>query len=169
MGQIEQRGVLAGKYIAELRDADGVLKEAFEVDNIVVDEGLNNVLNAALRNSGAQTAWYLGLYAGAYTPVATEIAATVAASAHEFVGYTGGARPQWRPAAAAAKAVTSAAQPAVFTFNANASINGAFLISSSQLSGTSGVLMSIAAFGSAKAVTAGDQLTLTYVMSAASS
>jgi hypothetical protein len=163
-----QGGVFAGKYIAELRGADGVLKDVFEFDNVVVDEGLNNVLNAALRNVSAQTAWYLGLYVGAYTPVATETAATVAANSSEFTGYTGGARPQWRPAVAAAKSVTSAAQPAVFTFSANGSINGAFLVSSSQISGTSGILMSIAAFTAAKAVTAGDQLTLTYVMTAAS-
>lgn len=164
MDRLASPGLAAGRYIATIV-RDGVTIDTFEADNVIVDEGLNNMLDAALRNSGAQTAWYLGLYGGAYTPVTSETAATVAANAGEVTNYTGGSRPQWRPAAAANRSITNAAQTAVFTFSGNAAVNGAFMISSSQLSGTSGKLMSIVQFGAAKNITAGDTLTLTYIMS----
>lgn len=157
----------SGKYVMR-HYRDGVLIDTFEADNIVVTEGINNLLNAGLRNNGAQTAWYIGIYGGAYTPVATETAATIAANAAEITAYSGGARPRWFPAAAVAKSITNAAQPATFTFTGNGTANGAFMVSSSQLSGTGGVLMCVVAFTTSKAFTTGDILTVTYAMTGAS-
>lgn len=159
--------LLAGRYIAKIV-RDGVTIDEFEVDNKIVDEGVNNLLNAALRNSGAQAAWYMGVYKGAYTPIATTTAATVAAAAQEAIGYSGGARRPWTAAAAANRQISNSTAPAVFTFTEAATINGAFVVSSSQLNGTGGVLLSIAAFGTSKPVSVGDQLTLTYTLTATS-
>ena len=67
------------------------------------------------------------------------------------------------------QSVTNSASAASFTFNANLTIYGAFLASSSVISGTTGTLFSAAQFGTAKSVVSSDVLLLTYSFAAASS
>ena len=56
-----------------------------------------------------------------------------------------------------------------FTFNAGATIYGAFLASTATINGTTGVLMSAARFATQRVVASGDQLLLTYAFAASSS
>ncbi len=157
----------AGRYEARIVRAGRVI-DAFAFDNIVVTEGLNQVLGSALGGASAITTWYLGLYEGNYTPIASDTAATIAANAVETSAYAGGVRPTWTPAAAASGSITNAASRATFTFNADKTIYGALMISSQVIGGTAGKLLSAARFPTQKIVANGDQLLMTYTFNATS-
>jgi hypothetical protein len=141
-----------------------------EVDNIVVNQGLNHILGVELQGVTQKPAWYLGLFQGNYTPVATDTAATIYGNATECSSYTSATRPLWQPAAASGQSISNVANPAVFTFNASVTVYGAFLTSLATIGGGGGsdILFAAAQFATSKAVSATDQLLVTYQFNAAS-
>jgi hypothetical protein len=164
----EQRLELGGIFrIEHIRD--GEIIDVDECHNLVVDEGLNNLLDVYLHGSTQTATWYIGLFEGNYTPVAGVTAATITAASTECTAYDETTRVAYNEAAAASKSTTNSANKATFTFNATKTIYGAFLVSANAKSATTGVLFSAAKFGSAKSVVDDDQLLLTYTFSAASS
>lgn len=158
---------VAGKYHGQIIRAGRVIDE-FEDSNLVVNEGLNSLLDIYFHASTQITTWYLGIFEGNYTPVATVTAATIASAATECTAYTNGTRPAYDEAAASSQSITNSASRASFVFNATKTIYGAFLISNSTKSGTSGTLFSAARFSTSKAVESSDELLLTYTFTAAS-
>lgn len=66
---------VAGKYTGQIIRAGRVIEE-FEDHNLVVNEGLNSLLNIMFNGSTQITTWYLGLFEGNYTPVSGLTAAT---------------------------------------------------------------------------------------------
>lgn len=162
-GNLRVGGVFNGQIIR-----DGEVIDEFECENLVVNEGLNSLLDIYLGGVAAIPTWYLGLFQGNYTPVATVTAASIASAATECVAYDEANRQIFDPAPAASQSVTNAANRATFTFNATHTIYGAFMISNSTKNGTDGVLFSAARFGTSKNVVDDDQLLLTYSFSAAS-
>lgn len=157
-GQFDGQIIRNGKIIDEFSDK-----------NLVVNEGLNSLLDIMFHASTQITTWYLGVFEGNYTPVATVTAATIASAATESTAYTSATRPEYVEAAAASQSITNSASRASFTFNATKTIYGAFLVSNSTKSGTTGTLFSAARFATSKAVESGDELLLTYTFSASSS
>lgn len=162
-----------GKFIvSHLRE--GKVIDEFESKNIVVNQGLNYLLNTALDAAAAQTAWYIGLFTGNYVPLATDTAATIPTSATETAAYTATTRPVWTPpsAGSTAQEIDNSASKATFTMNASAAIYGAFLISSNTINNTTastaGVLFAASQFSAARSVVANDQLLITYAVSAVS-
>lgn len=145
--------------------------EEFEFKNICVAEGLIYLLNAGFSLVSPQSNWYMGVFTNNYTPVSTDTAATIVGNAGEFNGYSGGARPNFTPAAAVQPTpqLTNSANRASFTFTGTATLIGAFLISSAGILATSGTLFSAAQFPSSKSVGNTDQLLLTYTLTASSS
>ena len=126
----------------------GKLLGAVRAPNIVVNQGLNALLDIMFHAATQITAWYVGIYEGNYTPVATDTAATITANS------------------ASGQSITNAASKATFTINATKSVYGAFLASASAKSATTGTLFSASKFSAARAVVDDDQLLLTYVLSA---
>jgi hypothetical protein len=112
--------------------------------------------------------WYIGLFEANYTPVASVTAATITSASTECTAYDEATRQEYEEAAASAQSITNSANRATFTFNATKTVYGAFLVSASAKSATSGTLFSAARFGSSKAVVDDDQLLLTYTLGAAS-
>lgn len=163
--------IIRGGYF----DDDGVwhrgknVIDHFEFDNIVVDQGLTDMLGVHLHGDAQKASWFVGVYSNNYTPTNALTALTVASTAGENTAYTGTTRVAYTPAAAANKAITNATSRADFVFTADATIYGAFLISDGTKSGTGGVLFSAARFGAAKTVAASDELLLTYAFSLSSS
>jgi hypothetical protein len=150
---------------------DGKIIDQWEEHNIVVNEGLNYVLDAALSGGTPITAWYVGIFKNNYTPVATNIMATFPGSgvANEAdAELTNTTRPAWVEAGPATQVITNSASPAVITFASPVSIYGAFLSSSSVQSGTSGTLLAAAKFASVRAMLAADQLSIVYTLTIAS-
>lgn len=158
---------VGGRFAVE-HIREGELIDEFEVPNLVVNEGLNHILNTVLNAGTPVTTWYLGLFEGNYTPIATVTAATIAAASTESTAYDESTRQEYVEAAASGQSITNAASKATFTLNATKNIYGAFLVSASAKSATSGVLLAAARFSSPKAVVDDDQLLLTYTFSASS-
>src|SRR3974390_3460210 len=163
----QAKTLVGGRMLGQIIGDSQVIDE-FEVKNIVVNQGLNYLLGAALGAQSVVTAWYIGLFSNNYTILASDTAATISANSGEVTQYTAGTRQTWSSAPPASQSISNSATQASFTFNSTLAVYGAFLISSSAINGTSGTLFSGAQFGSAKAVVNSDILQLTYTFTAAS-
>jgi hypothetical protein len=162
-----QRLVAGGIFTGQIV-RDGQIIDEFDTPNLVVDQGLNHILDVVLHGSGQIGTWYLGVFEGNYTPVAGLTAAALPGAATECTAYDETTRQAYVEAAAAAKVTTNAASKATFTFNATKTLYGAFIASDSTKGGTSGTLLAAAKFAAPKGVVATDQLLLTYTFTAAS-
>lgn len=159
--------LVGGKYHGQIIREGKVIDE-WEDDNLVVDEGLNALLDIMFHGSTPVTTWYLGLFEGNYTPVNGVTAATITAASTECTAYASATRPEYVEAAASAQSITNSASRASFVFNATKTIYGAFLVSNSTKSATSGTLFSAARFATSKSVVSSDELLLTYTFNALS-
>ena len=159
--------VVGGRFLGQIIRDKRVIDE-FEVKNIVVNQGLNYLLGAALGAQSVVTNWFIALFSNNYSILASDTAATISANSGEVTQYTAGTRQAWNCTPPSAQSITNAASQASFTFNAGLTVYGAFLISSSAINGTSGTLFSGAQFGSPKSVVSSDILQLTYTFTAAS-
>lgn len=162
-----QKLAVGGMFQGTIIRAGNVI-DKFEDHNLVVNEGLNSLLNVMFNNQTQIGTWYLGLFEGNYTPVAGLTAATVTSASTECTAYASATRPVYDEAAASGQSITNSASRASFVFNASKTVYGAFLVSSSAKSGTTGTLFSAARFGTSKVVESGDELLLTYTFTAAS-
>lgn len=174
-GAIGAKGVYKGTIIrGGYYDDYGVwhrgteVVDEFEESNLVVNEGLNALLDIMFHGSTQITTWYLGIFEGNYTPLATVTAATIASASTECTAYANSTRPEYVEGSSSSQVITNSANRASFVFNATKTIYGAFLVSSSTKSGTSGTLFSASQFGSSKAVVSSDELLLTYQFTASS-
>lgn len=156
-------GVFHGQHIRA-----GEVIDEWEDHNLVTNEGLNALLDIMFHGSTQITTWYIGVFEGNYTPVATVTAATITSASTESTAYDESTRVEYNEAAASSQSTTNSANKATFTFNATKTIYGAFLVSASAKSATSGTLFSAAKFSSSKSVVSSDQLLLTYTFTAAS-
>lgn len=162
-----------GVYYMQCFDKDGNLKWEAECPNLVVNGGLQDMNNKYFLGSAYTAAWYIGLYgAGASnTPAATDTASSHAGWT-EVVPYSQATRPACTfatPTTANPSVATNSASPAVYSINATATVGGAFLISNSTKSGTTGTLYSASDFTSPgdRSVVSGDTLNVTYTLSLA--
>lgn len=147
---------------------DGKLKWEAESHNLVVNQGLKYMNDAALDAGTQITTWYIGLYgAGASnSPAATDTMASHPGWT-EVTAYTGTNRPTctFGPATTADPSViTNTGSAASFSINASTTIGGAFLTSDAPKSpGNTGTLFSAADFtGGDRSVSSGDTLNVTY-------
>jgi hypothetical protein len=158
---------VGGRFDFELV-RDGEVIDRWSEHNIVVNEGLNHILGVEFNGATQIGTWYIGVFEGNYTPVATVTAATITAASTECTAYDEATRVAYDEAAPSSQSITNSASKATFTFNATKTIYGAFLVSASAKSATSGTLFSAARFSSSKAVVDDDQLLVTYTLSASS-
>jgi hypothetical protein len=161
--QLQVGGIFTGQIVR-----DGQIIDEFDAPNLVVDQGLNHILDTVLHGSTQVGTWYLGVFEGNYTPVAALTAAAIAGAATECTAYGEATRPAYDEAGAAAKVVTNSASKATFTFNATKTLYGAFIISDNTKGGTTGTLLAASKFAAPKGVVSTDQLLLTYSFTAAS-
>jgi len=157
-----------GVYRMECFDKDGNLKWAAESHNLVVNVGLQDMNTQYFKGATYSAAWYLGLYgaAASNTPAAGDTAASHAGWT-EIVPYSNATRPAvtfGTATTADPSVISNSASPAAFSINATATVGGAFLISNSTKSGSTGILFSASDFQSPgdRSVTSGDTLNVTY-------
>ena len=162
-----------GVYTMQCLDADGNLKWEARCPNLVVNEGLQDMNAQYFKGSAYTAAWYIGLYgaAASNSPAAGDTMASHAGWT-EIVPYSNATRPAatFGTATTANPSVqTNSASPASFTINATATVGGAFLVSNSTKSGTTGVLFSASDFTAPgdRSVASGDTLNVTYTFSLA--
>ncbi len=148
-------------YTVDVLDKHGNVVDTETVHNVVPTEGLNHTLGVVFKGVSQVPNWYLGLYEGVYTPGPADTAATIAANATECSAYAEATRVAFVSGAVAAGSVDNSASRAEFTLNANKTIYGGFLISSSTKGGTNGVLLSVVRFTSPKVLESGSVLRVT--------
>lgn len=159
---------IAGRYEVECYDAQGNLKWSDIIDNIVVDSGLNDMLDRWLNGSSYTAAFYVGLCLTS-TPIAADTMASHAGWT-ESSAYSESVRQALTLGAVASKTVNNSASKAVFSINGTATITGAFVTTNSTKGGTTGTLISGGAFsGGSKSVGSGDTLNVQITYTGSSS
>ena len=160
-----------GVFKMECFDKDGNLKWFTETHNLVVNVGLQD-MNAKYFSGSTYTAtWFIGLYgAGASNTPAAGDTASSHAGWTEIAPYSNATRPAatfGTATTADPSVISNSASPASFTINATATVGGAFLISNSTKSGTTGTLFSASDFAAPgdRSVASGDTLNVTYTFS----
>ena len=161
-----------GHYTVRCIDPDGNVKWEDGFDNLVVDEGLNHILEVVLANeTAAVTTWYVGLLAASPSPAAGWTKTEV--GANDFVDYDEANLVQWQPDAVGSKSVSNGTTSADFSINQDSSsVGGAYLASTNTkaVEGGSAIIYSAGAFsGGNKAVDSGDTLQVTITFSSAAS
>ena len=173
-----------GFYHVECRDAQGNLKWEEQVPNLVVAIGKQLMLDTLLKGSSYSVVGpYLGLTKVSLTPVATDTMTTlVTTNAAEFINYTVGGSAVRGTAVFGSSTSTGTTPSNVTTSTATAitytitgaggTVYGCFLVTGSGAvstqSSTAGTLYSEGNFSVAKAVTAGDTVSVTYSTTATS-
>ncbi len=156
----------SGEYTVTCVGADGTVKWTDKFRNTVTTVGKNDLLDKYLSGSSYTAAWYLGLISStSYSAIAAADTASSHAGWTEDVTYSNSTRPA--PSFGSASSGSKASTATAFNINGTATIKGAFLISNSTKSGTTGILYSAGLFsGGDKAVAAADTLNVTYTASA---
>jgi hypothetical protein len=172
---------IEGYYQVECRDAQGNIKWNEEFPNLVVAVGKELLLDTLLRTSGTYTT--VGPFLGLINNSTTFAAADTMSSKTwtELTTYTvGGSGVRGTAVFGAASSsgstpsnvTTSTATAITYTMTGSATVYGCFLVTGtgavSTISSTAGTLYSEGNFSTAKTVTSGDTVTVTYSTTATS-
>jgi hypothetical protein len=170
-----------GYYHVECRDANGNLKWNEEFPNLVVAVGKQLMFDTLFRTSGTYTT--VGPFLGLINNSTTFAAADTMTSKTwtELTTYTvSGSAVRGTAVFAAASSsgttpsnvTTSTATAITYTMTGSATVYGCFLVTGTgavnTISSTAGTLYSEGNFGTAKAVTSGDTVSVTYSTTATS-
>lgn len=132
-------------------------------ENLVVNEGLNYLLNASVGGGSAIASWYVAPFSGNVTVLATWTAANFTASSTEWTLYANATRPAWTHGVVASGGIDSFAAKAEFVSTADGQVvRGAALVSTSAKSSTSGTLIAASRFQSDKSLDTGEILDIGY-------
>lgn len=132
-------------------------------ENLVVDQGLDYILGAAIGDASVISSWYIAPFSGDVTVLSTWTAANFTANATEFTNYSSATRPAWSDGGVSSGGVDSYASKAEIASTADTqTIRGAALISNSTKSNTAGVLMAASRFLSDKNLDTGEILDIGY-------
>lgn len=147
----------------------GVTVCSWEDSNIVPLEGLNHILNL-INGTDVGLSWFIGLGTGNYTVASTDTGANIptAGRANETTNYTALTRPAATLAASTAASTTNAASVAVFTFNLDTTITNAFVVSTDVKGGVVQTALSSLKLATARPMLSGDDLEVTFTLTAAS-
>jgi hypothetical protein len=146
----------------------GMLYNTYNTFNDITNVGKNYIFNVMF-NDGTQIAnasWFIGLI---NLTSFSALAAADTMSSHsgwvEFTSYSQSTRVAWGSVTATSQS-TSNTTPAQFDITSSGTVKGVFITSNSTKSGTTGTLWATALFGADVPVTNGDQLKITYTVSA---
>lgn len=139
-----------------------------EFDNLVVTEGLNDSLDKHFKGSSYTAAWYVGLTDGTPSFAAGDVMTSHAGWA-EIADYDEATREALALGTPSAGSVDNSASKASFTISASVTVGGAFLVTNSTKSGTSGILYGGGAFSQDRSLVDNDVLNVTITLTAAAS
>ncbi len=174
---------LTGHYVVD-HFRNGVRINSYHFSNGIVNEGKNHILDVQFHALAAISAWYMGLvdFSGFSALDATDIYDDITQAGNawgEFTLYTDAGngdsattRPAWDEAAASAQAITNNTVT-VFDVTGTGTVKGLFLVAGTNANlkndhtaGTAHKLWATALFSGDVAVLNGDQLKVTYTISA---
>lgn len=154
-------------FVDNVRDDNGALVELGRcvdtevVHNIMPVEGINHVLEVALRNATQTSTWYLLLFENDYAPQPTDKMATFPALAGEVVTYTDATRQPIVFSPAVGGQCGNVDNRNMVEFTATKTIKGGALCSSPSKGTSGGILLSAVQFTSPKFVDLGAILRVT--------
>jgi hypothetical protein len=142
--------------------------------NIVVNEGLDHILDVALSGATVSASFFVGLAGSSgWTPAAGDTGSNIASNSGEVTTeYDETDRQTWVEAGVSSQSITNSASTADFTFNTGDTVYGAFLVGGAvgvadTKGGTGGILIAGSTFSASRAVVALDVLSVTYTLTAA--
>lgn len=162
----DSQDLTVGGYFTYEHVRDGKVIDTWKEKNIVVNQGLNYILDAALSGGTVNTSHYIGLFSNNYTPIASTLVTNLTEVNAKYNETT---RPTWIEAGSTSQTITNSASPTAFTFNASETVYGAFLISNNTKGGTTGTLIAASKFAASRSMLDTDVLNVTYTLSASSS
>lgn len=159
---------LRGRFQIEHLDKDGNLLGTYDFPNDITNQGKNSIFEIMFHDGTqiANSSWFIGLISNSgYSALAAADTMASHAGWTEFTGYSQATRVAWGAGAAASQSITNAS-PATFDVNASGTVKGVFVVSNSTKGGTTGTLWATALFSADVPVSNGDQLRVTYTVSA---
>lgn len=158
---------IGGVFELECRRPNGELRWRRSGHNLVPNKGLQHLLDVVFSGGTQRTTWYVGLVSDTPTFAAAD-GSTSHAGWTEFTAYDEAARQEYKEKRTN-QTLSNSTDKASFTVSTNGSvIAGAFLISGSTKSGTTGTLIAEVGFtGGDKSADDGDTLSVTYTFTAA--
>ena len=168
---IQEAVALGDLFEVECFDKDGNLKWRDTIKNLVVNEGLDDILDKYFKGSTYTAAHYVGLTDGTPTVAAADTVASHAGWA-EVTAYDEAARQTLTPGAVSSQSVDNSASKAIFTISANNTVlGGCFIVTDSTKGGSAvGTIYGGGAFTAGnKTLDDNDTLNVTVTASAAAS
>jgi hypothetical protein len=104
----------------------GKLIDRWQQHNLMTDEGIEYIMDAALSGGTPITDFYLLLFEDDYTPTSADTYAVPGFTETEAIDEA--TRPAWTEAGVTSKAITNSASKATFTFNDTKTIYGGALV-----------------------------------------
>lgn len=154
--------IIGSDWLVECFDPAGNLKWTEKNHNLVVNEGLDDVLNKYFKGSSYTATHYIGLK-GSGTVVAGDTMASHGGWS-ELTPYSGN-RPTFTAASASSQQLTNSASQATFSITTAASVAGMLLSTSPSAGGTLGILYGAVDFSNVRSVVSGDTLNVTATVS----
>jgi hypothetical protein len=157
-----------GRFAVEHYDKNGKLIGIYDVPNGITNEGKDLLLDVMFNDTSqiANNSWFIGLIdLSGFSTLADADTMSSHAGWNEFTSYTEANRVAWGSGAASSQSTTNAS-PATFNINGSGTVKGVFVPTNSTKSGTSGTLWATALFAADVPVSNGDQLKVTYTVSA---
>jgi hypothetical protein len=166
VSSVEKR--LKNRYVLEAF-RDGKLLWVEDFDNLVVDVGLNDSLDKHLKGSGYTAAWYVGVVGATPTFAVGDTMGGAHAGWTEQTTYDEANRPVLTLGTVASKSVDNSASKAVFTISGTVTLGGAFIVTTNNKGGTTGILYGGGVFSQNRALVDNDVLNVTITCTAAAS
>ncbi len=143
---------------------------AIEEANIVVNEGLNHLLDVCLNNGPQSATWYVALFSGLAVPTATLTAATFDQDMTETTAYDETTHPVWDNDPPSSQTISNVARPARFTMNAVVTVRGGALMNTANkpTPNTGNILMACKQFAVPRDLQSGDLFDVGYTLTIAS-
>ena len=156
-------------YRIECFGPDGKLKWVDECQNLVVNVGLDEILDKFWKGSSYSASFFVGLTDGTPTVAAGDTMSSHAGWA-EVTTYSESNRQTLTLGSVSWQSVDNSASKASFSISGSATVGGAFIATNNSKGGTTGILIGAAAFsGGDKSVGSGDTLNVTCTLTASSS
>ena len=127
--------------------------------NLIVNTGLDELLDVGLSHAATQANWYIGLK-DTGTPVAADTMASHASWA-TITPYSNASDPGWVDAGVSGQSADNSASTADFTINATDTVYGTFLKDNNTKGGATGLLFAVSDFAASRDVIDGDTLKVT--------
>jgi Tfp pilus assembly protein PilW len=159
---------LQGQYQIKLFRSNEILL-TLQGPNGITNVGKDKILDVMFFSSTqiAKESWFIGLIDSSGFGAGLSALDTMGSHAgwNEFTSFSEGTRVAWNPLQAASQSTTNSAA-ATFNINGSGTVKGVFVTSNSTKGGTTGTLWATATFSADVPVTNGDQLKVTYTVSA---